>query len=286
MILILTVDQFCERFDLAKSTVYKNFYRIQTALAKKNIKVHKMKDNNITMYVVEQEYTNKDLPVFYTDFKSLQQFDDLKFNILLTLSSLENSAYCGKVSQLLEEKMGLKVTDRTCGNLITAVAELEKEGYLLTNTKELQKGYILLGLSSKMAQELSFRRSLIEMCKELSKEKGKKSYIPLFKVIVALTMLSKKETITYTQITGMTGLSSYQIKEQLQILDEKNKIKIGRLQYEVSENYIRCIGRPIDINAFEVRPAEEIKRVPREENIENKNAGIISEKPNIVIFKK
>ena len=105
--------------------------------------------------------------------------------------------------------MGLKVTNRTCENLVTAVAELEKEGYLLINTKEIQKGYILLGLSSKMAQELSFRRPLIEMCKELSREKGKKSYIPLFKVIVALTMLSKRETITYTQITGMTGLSSY-----------------------------------------------------------------------------
>jgi predicted transcriptional regulator len=124
------------------------------------------------------------------------------------------------------------------------------------------------------------------MCKELSRENGKKSYIPLFKVIVALTMLSKKETITYTQITGMTGLSSYQIKEQLRILDEKNKIRIGRLQYEVKENYIRCIGRQIDINACETGIVENVRRAPREENIENKNAGVISEKPNIVIFKK
>lgn len=286
MIFSLNLAQFCERYNLSEKTVKTNFPRVKNSLLKKNINVCKDIRGNTTVYLVEQKYSNKDLPVFYTDFASLQQFDDLKFNILLTLSSLENNAYCGKVSQLLEEKMGLKVTDRTCGSLITAVAELEKEGYLLINTKEIQKGYILLGLSSKMAQELSFRRPLIEMCKELSRERGKKSYIPLFKVIVALTMLSKKETITYTQITGMTGLSSYQIKEQLAILEDKNKIKIGRLQYEVSENYIRCIGRPIDINACETGIVENVKRAPHEENIEDKNAGVISEKPNIVIFKK
>lgn len=286
MVFVLSLEQFCERYNLSESTVQTNFSRVKNNLLKKNIDVCKEKWGDKTVYLVEQKYSNKNLPIFYTDFKSLQQFDDLKFNILLTLSSLENSAYCGKVSQLLEEKMGLKVTNRACESLIAAVAELEKEGYLLINTKEIQKGYILLGLSSKMAQELSFRRPLIEMCKELSREKGKKSYIPLFKVIVALTMLSKKETITYTQITGMTGLSSYQIKEQLRILDEKNKIRIGRLQYEVNDNYIKCIGRPIDINAFETGIVENVKRAPREENIENKNAGVISEKPNIVIFKK
>lgn len=286
MVFVLSLEQFCERYNLSESTVQTNFSRVKNNLLKKNIDVCKEKWGDKTVYLVEQKYSNKNLPIFYTDFKSLQQFDDLKFNILLTLSSLENSAYCGKVSQLLEEKMGLKVTNRACESLIAAVAELEKEGYLLINTKEIQKGYILLGLSSKMAQELSFRRPLIEMCKELSREKGKKSYIPLFKVIVALTMLSKKETITYTQITGMTGLSSYQIKEQLRILDEKNKIRIGRLQYEVNDNYIKCIGRPIDINAFETGIVENVKRAPCEENIENKNAGTISKKPNIVIFKK
>ena len=286
MVFVLSLEQFCERYNLSESTVQTNFSRVKNNLLKKNIDVCKEKWGDKIVYLVEQKYSNKNLPIFYTDFKSLQQFDDLKFNILLTLSALENNAYCGKVSQLLEEKMGLKVTNRTCENLVTAVAELEKEGYLLINTKEIQKGYILLGLSSKMAQELSFRRPLIEMCKELSREKGKKSYIPLFKVIVALTMLSKRETITYTQITGMTGLSSYQIKEQLRILDEKNKIRIGQLQYEVNDNYIKCIGRPIDINAFETGIVENVKRAPREENIENKNAGVISEKPNIVIFKK
>lgn len=286
MYFTLNIDQFCERFGYKKDTVEKTFPRIKKSLEKKNINITKDKRQGKIVYIVEQEYTNKDLPVFYTDFKTLQQFDDLKFNILLTLSALENNAYCGKVSQLLEEKMSLKNSDTNRLSLISSIAELEKEGYLLTNTKELQKGYILIGLSSKMIQELSFRRPLIEMCKELAKEHNKKNYIPIFKTIVALTVFSKNETITYPQITGVTGLSTYQIKESLKVLEDENKIRIGKLQYKVSEDYIRCIGRPIDINAFEVRPSEEIKRAPHEENIENKNAGVISEKPNIVIFKK
>jgi len=38
---------------------------------------------------------------------------------------------------LLEEKMSLKNSDTNRLSLISSIAELEKEGYLLTNTKEL-----------------------------------------------------------------------------------------------------------------------------------------------------
>ena len=65
-------DFEAELFGYKKDTVEKTFPRIKKSLEKKNINVTKDKRQGKIVYVVEQEYSNKDLPVFYTDFKSLQ----------------------------------------------------------------------------------------------------------------------------------------------------------------------------------------------------------------------
>jgi hypothetical protein len=60
-----------------------------------------------------------------------------------------------------------------------------------------------------------------------------KSYIPLFKVIVALCILTndlgRDSCITYKNITEITGMSAYKIKKAFDVLAKEGKINIGRL---------------------------------------------------------
>lgn len=86
-----------------------------------------------------------------------------------------------------------------------------------------------------------------------------KSYIPLFKVIVALCILTndlgRDSCITYKNITEITGMSAYMIKKAFDVLTKEGKINIGKLQYEIDNDgeLIKCKGRVVE-ESLEARP--------------------------------
>lgn len=261
----LNARQFCERYDVAESTLKKQFTRVKNKMEKQNIKVNKYKENGETFYIVTQEFSNEQLNIGFTDFEVLYNFSNLAFSIMIALSSVETNAYCGSIKKFIEEYMYLTYNDNMRIKFLEVIAELEKEGYILTNKKNVDKGSILLGLEPKMLNQLQFKRYLIKMCKDLSVRYNKKTYIPLFKTIIALFLLTHEKgtdaCFTYGDISNITNLSEYYIKDCLQMLSKDNVIRLGNLVYTTDYlGSIRCKGRNIDLNGIKMYDAEENER--------------------------
>lgn len=127
----------------------------------------------------------------------------------------------------------------------------------MLDSSKLDKGSILIGLEPKMQKKLQYRRYLIEMCKDIAAQNNKKSYIPFFKTIMALFVLTNELGVdayfTYNDINDITGLSNYYIKECLQLLSKDNVVRLGELSYyEDGIGNIRCRGRNIDLNGLKL----------------------------------
>lgn len=252
----LTGEEMCKKYDLAPSTLKSHFKRVQEKLYKQGILLTKMKINGEQMYLINQEYSNKCTDIGFTDFEVLKDMDNMSCNILLTLSSFEFFGFGGDIKEFIQERLNIEYTSYQKDLFMKTIQTLEEKGYILYKIDPNDKKYFIIGLASKMKRALQYRQWFIQMCKDIAAQNNLKSYIPLFKVIVALCVLTndfgRDTLVTYKNITEITGLSAYKIKQCFDVLAQDNKIIIGRLQYEIDDGeVVRCKGRLIEENVGE-----------------------------------
>lgn len=250
----LTAEQVCEKYNIKESYLKNQFKQFQNSLQKKNILVTKYKnEKKETIYVINQEYSNKVQDFFYIDAKVLKDQENLACNILITLSSLEHNAYGGRIEEFMNNYLNLPYNQNQKEKFLNMIGKLKEEDYIMLDRDALTKGNILIGLEPKMRDEFKFKIFVMQLSKELANKYNKKSYIPIFKLIVALRLLGGQEVIKYGDIRSITGLSDYYIKDGLEMLRDNNLVYIGRLRYKIEGSEIRCVGRDMCLNGIYLR---------------------------------
>lgn len=254
----LTEKELSQRYNISETTIVRDFKRVQTKLQKQGVIVTKKKIDKERVYIVSQKFTNQDTALGFTDFDVLKDMDNMSCNILLSLSSLEFNGFGGYIMEFMNNHLDIECNKYQRQLFLNAVQELRDKNYILYTIDPADKDFIMLGLSSKMKRAMQFRQWFIKMCKQIAIQNNMKSYIPLFKVVAALCILindfGRCKCITYKNITEITGLSAYKIKQCFDALAQDNKIIIGKLQYEIDEEageVVRCKGRLIEENVGE-----------------------------------
>ena len=257
----LSEKELSQRYNISETTITRDFKRVQAKLYKQGIVVTKIKIKGERVYVVNQEYTNECNTVGFTDFNVLRDMDNMSCNILLSLSSLDMNAFGGYVNEFLYNHLELECNQYQRSLFFQSIEKLEKEQYVMYKFDPSDKNCFVIGLTTKMRRALQFRQWFIQMCKDIALQNNMKSYIPLFKVIVALCILTndlgRDSCITYKNITEITGMSTYKIRKAFDVLTKEGKINIGKLQYEIDNDgeLIKCRGRVVEEN-LEDRPVQ------------------------------
>ena len=247
----MTEQELSEKYDIPEVTIQKNFSRVQEKLNKDNLKILRTKINNEYEYQVVPLYTNTIGTEGYVDYNVLANENNLICNILFTLSSFETKGYGGNINKFLEDYLGVAASAYNKKKVKEALEKLQENDLILYKTK---KTSIVVGLTDEIQKDLSFKVSFLEECREMAKQYDIKSFVILFKVLVALLLLTNiyggDSKITYKEMSVLIGVSPRLISDIFKKLGNHDIVYLGQLEYEIDEenNFIKCLGRKIYTN--------------------------------------
>ena len=249
----MTIKELSEQYNIAETTIYKNFSKVQEKLQKDNINITRVKVDGEYDYQIAPLYDNKIGEEGFLDYEILQEKKGLICGIIFALSAYDSKGYGGNINRFLEECLEIPASTYNKNQLKEALQILQDNGYILYKTK---KNDIVVGLTEKTRQDLAFKVSFLNDCREMAKKADIKSYITVFKIFVAMFILldlyGTETTITYKEISELICTSAKTIGGVFKKLNKDDIVRLGRLEYEINEESgtIKCRGRKIDINEF------------------------------------
>ena len=249
----MTLQELCERFGYAESTVKNKWSTIQLKIFKDyGIKITKIgRGNNVTYqeendrypHAITMFHESSPRDIFVTTDLSLINWE---FHIFLAIVTTPMGVFRGTISQLLQYMTIPDTVENTCraqegiNNLISNGFI----GYMLDTTTD--ENYITLAIVREKEVKMSINYQMMLTCKNLADLEGKRSWIPLLKTWIGVQMLSDEEYYTISDLQELTGLSAYQLREANKILNKNEIYRSSRAFHKFN----RCIGQKVDLNGF------------------------------------
>lgn len=262
----MTRQELSEKYDIAETTIERDFSRVQEKLNKDNLKILRTKLSTGFDYQVVPLYDNALDEEGYLDYNMLVNENNLICNILFTLSSFESKGYGGNFNKFLEEYLCIPASAYNKKKVKEALDRLQSNDMILYKTK---KTSIVVGLSDEIQQDLAFKVSFLYDCRAMAREYNISSSIVLFKVLVALILLTNiyggDSKITYKEMSDLIGVSPRIIGETFRKLCKNDVVYLGKLEYEIDKenNFIKCLGRKIFTNSVVIgdQPIRMLKKL-------------------------
>lgn len=107
-------------------------------------------------------------------------------------------------------------------------------------------------LKRAIEKDMQINIKTIRLCKQIAEENHKRSWIPLLKTYIGITMAiekNKSNIIKMADICNLTGLSEYQIRESKKLLDGYDEDKLFTSKKVYLDTQI-CIGTQYNVNGF------------------------------------
>ena len=129
--------------------------------------------------------------------------------------------------------------------VLTALAEKDYIMYMEDKTNNM---YFMAGILKKAEDDMELEIEAILGFKRLV-EKSRKSWIPLMQVYLTLHFIAQPCTVK--DISQITGLTEYRVRDSLSIFEKNNIILKNTIicKDPISQSFY-CLGSNIDINTF------------------------------------
>lgn len=245
----MTLEEVCDKYEVAQSSMTNAFPRTQKALLKKyGVKIVKEgRGKNAVYYETIEDNRavsiyreNKDIISVNQQTMKLLDWD---FIVFLAIVITPMYVFRGSFEDFLKY-MEVNVTNYNIAALKGALSNLEEQKLISYNLDRTNMSYFVAALNRKTEEDMQIGIDMMRTCRQLADNHKKKSWIPLLKTWLSINILAERQPFTMRDIERMTGLSAYQIKQSTAILRE-SKIFISSKAYSSS---IKCLGTNVDLN--------------------------------------
>lgn len=278
----MTKQELSYEYQIAEDKIDRDFNYVRERLRKKNLNIFRTKVNDVYEYQIVS--LNEFSESGYLDYEILAERNSIICNILCTLSSFEQKGYGGGINQFLEY-LDIPANQYNRAKLKDALILLRDNGYVLYDISNTD---ISVGLTTKVQKQLEFKVAFIDYCKKLAKECGIKSYVSIFKVLVALYALydeyGEDTNVTYTEMSQLIGMGVASIRDVFNKISKDGFVLLGKLEYEVNQENgkVRCYGRKINVSEFEInKPVKVLRKIVWKED----EKSCLEKKGNVKIIK-
>lgn len=237
----MTLEELCAKYKVAPSTVKSHWGRTHDSILKKwGVSIIRFKDENKNYVFMETEDDNRALTIYEEDQNrevciALSQedilLDNLAFLSYIGIIATPMSVFRGSYKDFLNY-MDYPLTAISKENIKQVLNWLRDNDYIMYQEDKTNREYFIAGLYKQRQDELGVGYYQIKQCKKLADKYHKKSWVPLFKTYVALSLLSHENPLTDARIMEVAKLTQYEVKESRKILHEEKV-------FDSKANYIK-----------------------------------------------
>lgn len=252
-----TAEELCAKYNIAVSTLKQNFTRTCAMLEKKHgVKLSKSGRGKNTYYYISS-FEHSDPSRALTIYDSLESNNiplepaarllDLHFLVFIGIVSSPQRAFRGSYTDLLSY-LDIPISPQEIENVKNVLTHLVTCNYIMYMEDPSNPMYFMASIQWHTEEVLKFELNALLAFQKMV-EGTRKSWIPLMKVYFALHLL--EQPCTVSEITQLTQLSEYKVRDSLLLL-EQNNIIIRDKQTgfnQITHKYY-CAGTDITINAF------------------------------------
>lgn len=254
---LLSPQEVADMYNVSLSSLQTNFPRTKDAIYKKyGATIEKIgRGKNAQYHIIDFSYQDSSRALSL--YQSLENNDipvqtavgllDLHFLVFIGIVSSPQRAFRGSYLDLLKY-LELAATPENLEAVRTAIMALAAKDYIMFLEDKTDPTYFMAGILHKTETDMELEIQAILYFKHLV-EKTRKSWIPLMQVYLALHIIQQPCTIA--QLTQMTHLTEYKVRDSLNILADNNMLLKDKVVHKdpITQAYY-CLGTNIAINAF------------------------------------
>lgn len=251
----MDVKEVCTMFDCSQSSLLTNFSRTQSTIYKKyHVLIQKkgrgknaiyqiIKDDSRALTLFKEEETR----AVMLDTNSMKEMMDLRFAVFLGIIMTPLQVFRGSYVDFLKY-IQMNNTQNNRNNIKEALEFLAQKDYIHYAVDKTNKNYFFAGIYRKVEEEIKVGISMVKVCKQLADQNHKRSWVNLLKTWLGIKYLYIQDLQPYTvkDLSDLTGLSPYQIRESGKILQKAQTF----ITDKVYSGYMRCIGKEAMLNGF------------------------------------
>lgn len=252
----MTRKELCEIYSLNEDTVRTKFGRVQQSMLKKySLILTKKGRGDKTEYFVEPTEESKlqrastmmnekrrEIIIAQKGFSNLLDFN---FMVFLAICTTPMGVFYGSYEDFLGYVEVRKIKDNI-QNLKEALTMLSAAKYINYTIDETNDNYFSAFLFKRTRDDMAISLDMAERCQRLAKENNKQSWVPLLKTWIGVQYMYDKQPFTLAELSAITGLSAYQIRESKKILEKDELFTTSRAYV----SYERCIGSNVELNGI------------------------------------
>lgn len=251
----MSLEELCNKYNIAQSTVLTKFKRTQETILKKyGVNIIKVGRGASAEYLESLDnstramtlYKEKENTLFYVDSEMIG-LELWEFMILIALLAKPELVFRGTY-KMLAGYLDKRATAANLGAIKQAIENLKNRGHILfaPDTDD----YFIIGLRRQAEKKIvDLQLDVIKKCHDIAEINHKRDWVPLTKVIAAAMYLKDREPCTVEDIKQLTGLNQDSIKESKKLLKENNLVIYHKESVSDGES-VYCIGSSADINGF------------------------------------
>lgn len=250
----MTRKELSEKYNLKESSIKNNFGRIQTSMLKKygliltktgrgdntDYQVTDSEGNEGRALAMSQE-TNRKIMIAKDSLKAM----DFNFIVFLGICMTPMGAFYGSYEGFLEY-IELPKTKENVQNLKDALNDLRASEYIEYIIDKTNNDYFNVFIFRKVREDMAISLDMTMRCQKLAKQNKKQSWVPLLKTWVGIQYVYDKQPFTVAELSAITGLTPYQIRDSKKILEKDNLFVTSRAYID----YEHCIGSNVDLNGI------------------------------------
>ena len=246
----MTMQEVCEKYNVAESCMKTAFPKTQKSILKKHgVKIIKEGRGKEATYreewvddkrAISMYNETKDVMIMDSESLKLMSWD---FMVLLAIVTTPMLVFRGSFIDFLKY-VELSVTESNLKNLKKALSSLEERDIISYSLDKTDINYFVAALYRKVEIEMQIGLGMVQTCKILAKKYRKQSWVPLLKTWLGAQMMVDRQPYTIGDLQRVTGLTEYQIKSSSKILRESKIFRTSRAYI----SFNKCIGSYIDLN--------------------------------------
>lgn len=228
---MMTVEQVSERYGYSITSIQKNFPRTAAAIEKKyGVTLIKCKKKGKTYYQIDDHRAetmyDQSKKLINVEKKTLKLVDYQFFSFLGILMTPQG-VFRGTRKDFLKY-VGIPVNKKNLSMLDEVLKDLFERKYIMF---DIDEDYIIVYVKRKVEKELQVGLNMLKHCRDIAKKyhKDNVKIAQLAKVWLAMQMCLENPPFTYKDISALTGLSIYQIKDIKKMLVKDEVFKLSRV---------------------------------------------------------
>ena len=266
----MTRKELCEKYDLNEESVRTKFGRIQQTMLKKyDLILTKTGRGDKTDYQVcpTKESSEKRASTMLSEKRrevliaqnGFSNLLDFNFMVFLAICTTPMGTFYGSYEDFLDY-VEVRKTKDNLQNLKEALNVLSAAEYIEYVIDKTNTNYFNAFLFKRTRETMAISLDMAERCKKLAKENNKQSWIPLLKTWIGVQYMYDKQPFTLAELSAVTGLSPYQIRESKKVLEQDNLFTTSRAYV----CYDRCIGTNVELNGIYEANRDAVARLSKD----------------------